>query len=1142
MRKWFSILSFKNIQPLKKKYTGRTSFFKELLNPALKNGAVEYNALSAYFNTGSLFSICEGLDYFLSKNCKMQIVISDEIKDVQLLGAASTSEIDEEQVVKFEDRLLNHCDLLTTTLETDSVAVLAFLMKKGLLRVKVAEMSNGLFHPKKYIIKDEENNVMVGQGSSNHTEAAIERNYEDHKLFTNWSFGKDYFFDDDPSYQTDEDDFKRIWNEEDPEIKSVRELSIEFAEELLKKLGNPEIEKVIKNIEKARENDNKENLMENIKQSPIFQEFNVPSSSLYPHQINAVKQAQKMWPVRILFADEVGLGKTFELGFLLSYMKKFNLLENVLILCPAQLVKQWQKELSDHFGEEFLRYDRNKKSWVYLDDNSENISHEGDLTYSNNFPKFAIMSRFMAIKDMDNNIFKNSESFPNLLIVDEAHAARQYRNSAGKLQNTIFRRVLNKYKNDLSHIAFASATPLRKELTEPYFLLELLGVDNFISENEYLEIFEIFSTVNKGITLGLSQIMMIRNIIKKIVDHTNKELYNSNEDLKNIYSYFENLSEPPDIPWLYENVNSLIKFLTLFHPLRLFTARNVQDNLKKFPKTYKIPKRVFFNTPIKSNDIDIDLEDYFDSLENYTNQHYYKFEQALMPDSKLPRKLMLSRIKERFSSSFWSARKTIENRISTIEGKLELIKNDNFSEKELRSLLEIQSFEDDFEETIENIYSEEAKKFNANYIDWERVITVGEDELLSLNQIKSFSDKIISDCEEGKNPDPKINYLIEELRNSFEKDPDESILIFSKYTDTLVEVIKEVESELYIKQKTFNGYGIYTGSDKKIFINGFSEARSVKDRDHITDSLKSKKINIVFCSNAAGEGLNLQAASKLINIDVPWVAADLEQRIGRVARLGQKRDSVKILNFWYPNHESRMYKRIIERAKLGSLAVGTFPPVIDEDQIDSLIYDDELSEDFIDSINEIRESEEFKQLSSWWDLEGSAVPLGDMFRKELLELLSLFGENTQNLEYQAGQENVINFNSGIFEKYFIDNSENLSIGNTEVYGLFESNSLWGLSYIKDGEHYLINPRKLPTLLKSLFCNVEIELEGSQIKIDDLNIRKLIKIYRNNGSEILVPEHYLINPLFDNKENPKYQIPINYNNKLEIRILGNVKHK
>ena len=298
----------------------------------------------------------------------------------------------------------------------------------------------------------------------------------------------------------------------------------------------------------------------------------------------------------------------------------------------------------------------------------------------------------------------------------------------------------------------------------------------------------------------------------------------------------------------------------------------------------------------------------------------------------------------------------------------------------------------------------------------------------------------------------------------------------------------------------------------------------------------------MFCSNAAGEGLNLQAASKLINIDVPWVAADLEQRIGRVARLGQKKDSVKILNYWYPNHESRMYMRIIERAKLGSLAVGTFPPVVDEDQVDSLMYDDELSGDLIDSINELRESEEFKQLSSWWELEGSSVPLGDMFRKELLELLEMLGEDTKNLDYQAGQENVINFNYGIFEEYFIDNSEKLSTGDTEVYGLFESNSLWGLSFKKDDEHYLINPRQLPAVLKSLYCNVEVELEGQQINIDILNIHELIKIYRVIGNELLIPEHYLINPLYGNEEDSKYEIPINYDKQLEVKMLGNVSFK
>ena len=85
-------------------------------------------------------------------------------------------------------------------------------------------------------------------------------------------------------------------------------------------------------------------------------------------------------------------------------------------------------------------------------------------------------------------------------------------------------------------------------------------------------------------------------------------------------------------------------------------------------------------------------------------------------------------------------------------------------------------------------------------------------------------------------------------------------------------------------------------------------------------------------------------------------------------------------------------------------------------------------------------------------------------------------------------------------------------------------------------------RQLPAVLKSLYCNVEVELEGQQINIDKLNIHELIKIYRVIGSELLIPEHYLINPLYGNEEDCKYEIPINYDKQLEVKMLGNINFK
>ena len=71
----------------------------------------------------------------------------------------------------------------------------------------------------------------------------------------------------------------------------------------------------------------------------------------------------------------------------------------------------------------------------------------------------------------------------------------------------------------------------------------------------------------------------------------------------------------------------------------------------------------------------------------------------------------------------------------------------------------------------------------------------------------------------------------------------------------------------------------------------FSGQESQKRRAHnIVDFHDDPGMRVLFCSDAGGVGLNLQhAASCLINLDLPWNPAVLEQRIGRIHRLGQQR-------------------------------------------------------------------------------------------------------------------------------------------------------------------------------------------------------------------------------------------------------------
>ena len=75
-----------------------------------------------------------------------------------------------------------------------------------------------------------------------------------------------------------------------------------------------------------------------------------------PHQIDLVHRIMNSDHTNWLIADDVGLGKTIEVGLLLAAMKRRRLARRVLVVCPAAVVRQWQDEMRFKFGEDFRIY------------------------------------------------------------------------------------------------------------------------------------------------------------------------------------------------------------------------------------------------------------------------------------------------------------------------------------------------------------------------------------------------------------------------------------------------------------------------------------------------------------------------------------------------------------------------------------------------------------------------------------------------------------------------------------------------------------------------------------------------------------------------------------------------------------------
>jgi len=167
----------------------------------------------------------------------------------------------------------------------------------------------------------------------------------------------------------------------------------------------------------------------------------------------------------------------------------------------------------------------------------------------------------------------------------------------------------------------------------------------------------------------------------------------------------------------------------------------------------------------------------------------------------------------------------------------------------------------------------------------------------------------------------KGDALLIALKNGFEQLPEykaqRKALIFTESTRTQAYLINLLENSGYAgKVVAFNGSGGGEASNE-IYQkwlakhNGTDIISGVKTSDRrtaLTDYFRDEA-EIMVATEAAGEGMNLQFCSMVINYDLPWNPQRVEQRIGRCHRMGQKSD---VLVFNFLNQDNRAEQRILQ--------------------------------------------------------------------------------------------------------------------------------------------------------------------------------------------------------------------------------------
>ncbi|MDL0118295.1 MULTISPECIES: DEAD/DEAH box helicase [Halobacteriaceae] len=219
---------------------------------------------------------------------------------------------------------------------------------------------------------------------------------------------------------------------------------------------------------------------------------------LLDHQLSAAHQAITSMGRGTLFADEVGLGKTIEIGMVLKEMDLRETRDSFLILTPAQLAPQWQHELEEKFGLEFV------------------------CNYDDAFQGFDAHDRIVASVDTAKGKRHRQDVLDrhwDVLVLDEAHYVR---NEDTKRYNLI-------QEIDYQEALFATATPIQNDVSDLYSIINLirpglLGTKREF-QNRYLADNDASELKNADDLQRKLDRVMIRNRREETdIDFTNREV------------------------------------------------------------------------------------------------------------------------------------------------------------------------------------------------------------------------------------------------------------------------------------------------------------------------------------------------------------------------------------------------------------------------------------------------------------------------------------------------------------------------------------------------------------------------------------------------------------------------------------------
>jgi len=358
-------------------------------------------------------------------------------------------------------------------------------------------------------------------------------------------------------------------------------------------------------------------------------------------------------------------------------------------------------------------------------------------------------------------------------------------------------------------------------------------------------------------------------------------------------------------------------------PVDALIHRNTRDTLRKYEQVGLLDTTVPTRDP-KQRQIELTDETraVYDRIDEYTRKFYKLAQQSTEAETRAIGFVMTT-YRQRLTSSVYAISQSLQNRLETLRQQRTILEgkrraaNDQYGEsgrfaRETLSEYDLEDF-DSLDEVDGDL--EDADLAEVVPSVTEEGIELLEAEIEALESFVSELTRIETD--------PKIGQLVDDL-DELDRQGHNRIIIFTQYTDTMDFIRDRLVSIHASTVATYSGRGgeLYTPDDESWTTVG-------KERVKREFAADDGQVDILVCTDSASEGLNLQECGALINYDLPWNPMRVEQRIGRIDRIGQHYDEVTILNYSYKDTvETDIYDRLDDRIGLFETVVGEMQPIL----------------------------------------------------------------------------------------------------------------------------------------------------------------------------------------------------------------------